>query len=309
MSVIIHASYQIAHTFISYDASFVGMVLPGDELSVSIRHIGMRDGNMVLKIETLNSSDEKVLEGTAEVSQARTAYVFTGQGSQEPGMGMELYNTSPSARAVWDSADSHLRSVYGFSILDIVKSNPKEKVIHFGGMKGQAIRQRYMEMTYDTTDKDGAVKTLPLFADIDIRTPRYTFSHPQGLLFATQFAQIALVVTEKAAFEDMRSKGLVQKGCAFAGHSLGEYSALASIADVLPISSLVDVVFYRGITMQRAVERDEHNRSNYAMCAVNPSRVSGTFSDAALREVVEAISQHTGLLLEIVNFNVEASHI
>jgi fatty acid synthase subunit alpha, fungi type len=62
-------------------------------------------------------------------------------------------------------------------------------------------------MTYDTMDKDGHVKTL---ADIDVRCPKYTFSHPAGLLFATQFAQIALVVTqaEKAAFEDMRVKGL-----------------------------------------------------------------------------------------------------
>ena len=154
-------------------------------------------------------------------------------------------------------------------------------------------------------DKDGNVKTLPLFADIDVRTPKYTFSHPNGLLFATQFAQIALVVTEKAAFEDLRMKGFVQKDCAFAGHSLGEYSALASIADVLPISSLVDVVFYRGIIMQRAVERNSKNQSNYAMYAVNPSRISKTFSDAALREVVESIALHTGTLLEIVNYNVE----
>jgi len=108
-----------------------------------------------------------------------------------------------------------------------------------------------------------------------------TFSHPNGLPFATQIAQIAPVVTEKAVFEDMRMKGFVQKDCAFAGHSLGAYSALASIADVLHISALVDVVFYRGITMQRAVERDSENRSNYAMCAVNPSRISPTFSDAA----------------------------
>lgn len=94
-----------------------------------------------------------------------------------------------------------------------------------------------------SADKDGNVKTLPLFGDIDLRTSRYTFSSPTGLLYATQFAQIALVVTEKAAFEDMRSKGLVQNNCAFAGHSLGEYSALASIADILPIAALVDVVF------------------------------------------------------------------
>jgi fatty acid synthase subunit alpha, fungi type len=58
-------------------------------------------------------------------------------------------------------------------------------------------------MTYDTMDKDGSIETLPLFADIDTRTPKYTFRHPIRLLFATQFAQIALVVTEKAAFEDL----------------------------------------------------------------------------------------------------------
>ncbi|KAJ7077160.1 fatty acid synthase [Mycena belliarum] len=290
---------------LAYNVSFVGMVLPGDELSVKIRHVGMRDGNMVVSIVTSNTRGEKVLEGSAEVCQPATVYVFTGQGSQEAGMGMDLYNSSPAARAVWDSADAHLLAVYGFSIVEIVKDNPKEKTIHFGGIKGQAIRRRYMDMSYDTMDKDGNVKTLPLFADIDVRTPKYTFSHPTGLLFATQFAQIALVVTEKAAFEDMRMKGYVQKDCAFAGHSLGEYSALASIADVLAISALVDVVFYRGITMQRAVERDSENRSNYAMCAVNPSRISKTFTDAALREVVDSIATSTGALLEIVNYNVE----
>jgi len=160
-------------------------------------------------------------------------------------------------------------------------------------------------MTYTTTDKEGNVKTLPLFGDIDLRTSRYTFSSPTGLLYATQFAQIALVVTEKAAFEDMRSKGLVQDTCAFAGHSLGEYSALASIADILPVSALVDVVFYRGITMQRAVERDAQNRSSYAMVAVNPSRISASFGDTALREVVDDIARRGNILIEVVNYNVE----
>lgn len=68
----------------------------------------------------------------------------------------------------------------------------------------------------------------------------------------------------------MRPKGLIQHDSAFAGHSFREYSILASIADVLPISSLVDVIFYCGITMQSTVERDSQNRS---MCAVNPSRM------------------------------------
>ncbi len=288
------------------------MVLPRDELSVKLSHTGMRNGNMVIKVETTNQRGEKIIDRTAEVTQPPTVYVFTGQGSQEPGMGIDLYNSSPAARAVWDAADEHLLAVYGFSIIDIVKHNPKEKTIHFGGIKGQAIHQRYIDMTCDTLDKDGSVKTLPLFTDINIRTQRYTFSHPNGLLFATQFAQIALVVTEKAAFDDMRSKRLIQCNSGFTAHSLGEYSALASIADVLPISSLVDVVFYRGITMQRAVERDSQNRSNYAMCAVNPSRISKTFNEAALREVVEIVGRRTDALLEIVNYNVDVcviSHI
>jgi fatty acid synthase subunit alpha len=64
------------------------MVLPGDELTVNLLHIiGMRDGNIVVNIETRG---EKVIQGSAEVSQSSTVYVFTGQGSQEPGMGMDM---------------------------------------------------------------------------------------------------------------------------------------------------------------------------------------------------------------------------
>ena len=57
--------------------------------------------------------------------------------------------------------------------------------------------------------------------------------------------------------------------------------------------------------MQHAVERDEQGRSNYTMCAVNPSRVGKTSDDAALREIVDTTSNGRDRLLEIVNFNVE----
>lgn len=50
-------------------------------------------------------------------------------------------------------------------------------------------------MMYATMDKDGNVKTLPLFGDINVCTHCCTFSHPAGLLYATQSAQIALVFT------------------------------------------------------------------------------------------------------------------
>ncbi|KAG0203436.1 3-oxoacyl-[acyl-carrier-protein] synthase [Mortierella sp. GBA30] len=289
----------------SYEVKFLSMVLPQDRLSTKLSHIGMINGKKIIKVETFNQTGSKVVEGTAEIDQPTIAYVFTGQGSQEQGMGMALYDSSPVAKDIWQRADRHFLENYGFSILDIVRNNPLKKTIHFGGPKGNAIRQNYMSMRYDQVDQDGSIKSLPLFPGINETTHFYTFQSPNGLLAATQFTQPALTLMEKAAFEDMRSKGLIQGNCAFAGHSLGEYSALAAIGEVLPIESLVDVVFYRGMTMQVAVPRDSVGRSNYGMVAINPSRVSPTFNDSALRYVVDAIARQSNGLLEIVNENVE----
>lgn len=161
-----------------------------------------------------------------------------------------------------------------------------------------------MAMTFETVAADGTTKSEKIFKEVDENTTSYTYRSPTGLLSATQFTQPALTLMEKASFEDMLSKGLVQRDSSFAGHSLGEYSALAALADVMPIESLVSVVFYRGLTMQVAVERDASGRSNYSMCAVNPSRISKTFNEQALQYVVENIAEETKWLLEIVNYNI-----
>jgi fatty acid synthase subunit beta len=289
----------------SYHASLVGMVLPNDAIAVKLEHVGMIAGRKIIKVEVRNKdTDESVLLGEAEVEQPVSAYVFTGQGSQEQGMGMDLYDSSPVAKEVWDRADRHFLENYGLSIIDIVKNNPKELTIYFGGPRGKAIRQNYMSMTFESVNADGTIKSEKIFKEVDENTTSYTYRSPAGLLSATQFTQPALTLMEKASFEDMHAKGLVQRDSSFAGHSLGEYSALAALADVMPIESLVSVVFYRGLTMQVAVERDEQGRSNYSMCAVNPSRISKTFNEQALQYVVENISEVTGWLLEIVNYNV-----
>jgi fatty acid synthase subunit beta len=301
----IFAADNMPRRVVDYDVKFVNMVTPLDRLETKLTHIGMKNGRKIIKVETVNQNNERVLVGTAEVEQPVTSYVFTGQGSQEQGMGMSLYNSSPVAKAIWDYADEHFMENYGFSILDIVKNNPKEKIIYFGGLKGEKIRNNYMSLLYDVIDSDGTISTLPLFPKITEESDSFTFRAPNGLLSATQFTQPALTLLEKAAFEDMRSKGLVQENCAFAGHSLGEYSALAAVGDILPLESLVDVVFYRGMAMQSAVKRDSTGCSNYSMVAVNPARVSKTFSDSALRYVVDSIARANGDVLEIVNFNVE----
>lgn len=300
------AANSVASRVRAFKADFVGMVLPNDTLQTSMEHIGMVNGRKIIKIETRNKeTEEPVLVGEAEIEQPVTTYVFTGQGSQEQGMGMDLYNSSAVAKEVWDRADRHFVDNYGFSILDIVKNNPNELTVHFGGAKGRKIRDNYILMMFETIGEDGEIKSEKIFKSIDHTTTSYTFVSPTGLLSATQFTQPALTLMEKASYEDIKSKGLVPSDIMFAGHSLGEYSALSSLANVMPIESLVDVVFYRGMTMQVAVPRDDLGRSNYSMCAVNPSRISATFNDAALRFVVNEVAAKTGWLLEIVNYNVE----
>lgn len=110
---------------------------------------------------------------------------------------------------------------------------------------------------------------------------------------------------EMAVFADLESKGMIGKGASFAGHSLGEYSALGSVARVMPLESLVSLVFYRGLTMQVAMERDSDGRTAFSMMAMNPSRVGKTFNQDFLSTIVKMISKETGTLLEIVNFNVQ----
>lgn len=289
----------------AFSCDFVGMVLPNTELRTSLEHVGMINGRKIITVRTTNAQGEVVLQGSAEVEQPLTTYVFTGQGSQEQGMGMDLYASSEVARDVWDRADRHFVATYGISILDIVRNNPRTLTVHFGGEKGREIRENYMSMMFETLNEQGELKVEPIFPTISDATDHYTFNSPNGVLSMTQFTQPALTLMEKAAFEDLKSKGFVDvETSAFAGHSLGEYSALAAMAEVMPVESLVDVVFYRGMTMQVAVPRDAMGRSNYGMCAVNPSRIDFKFSENDLKTVVTNVSKETGWLLEIVNYNV-----
>jgi fatty acid synthase subunit beta len=289
----------------SWEVKFVGMVLPNDSLQVTFNHTAMIHGRKLIRVEVHKTdSSELVLTGESEVEQPATAYVFTGQGSQRKGMGMDLRDSSAVAKAVWDKADEYFTETFGFAITHIVKNDPKELTIHFGGPKGKRIRQNFMDLAQEITLPDGTVKSARLLPEITSRSPSFTFRSPLGLLSATQFTQPALTLMEIALFRDMASKGLVQESSMFAGHSLGEYAALAALGgDLLPVEVPAAITFFRGLAMQINVARDVHGRSGYSMCAVNPSKIRG-FTEADLQRAVSHIGQSTGWLLEVVNYNI-----
>lgn len=70
--------------FRRWNTSFEDMVRAGDVLRIEMRHTSMLDGSMVLAVQVYNDeTNGKVLAAEAEVEQARTAYLFCGQGSQK----------------------------------------------------------------------------------------------------------------------------------------------------------------------------------------------------------------------------------
>ncbi|KAK5122532.1 hypothetical protein LTR85_003795 [Meristemomyces frigidus] len=290
--------------FRKWSTSFEDIVRSGDVLKVEIRHRGMYQGHKVLDIEVLNhATNAKVMKATAEIEQAPTAYMFTGQGSQEQKMGLVTYDADPTARAIWDRGDRYLSDLYGFSLLAIVRDNPKKLTVHFRTSKGRKVRQNYLALTKTALVKGQSV-AVPIIDGLTASSESVTFEEPRGLLFSTQFAQPAICLMEAAETSSLKDAGLIQQGAPYAGHSLGEYTALHACADFMTLEGLMGLTFYRGLLMQNQMERDSEGRTDFSMMAVDPSRVRKGFNESSLQTVVKRIASQTGLLLEIVNFNI-----
>jgi fatty acid synthase subunit beta len=323
--------------FRAWSCSFDGIVEQGDVLNIEMQHVAMSHGKMVIAVHAYNSkTSDKVLDATAEVEQDSTAYLFCGQGSQEKEMGLALYKSNSAARLIWDRGDKYFLDIYGesfdtcvilyvnktlgFSLLDIVSRDPTTVTIYFGGKRGRTIRSNYLRMTRKTIC-DGKEKMQPIIPGLTPTSESYTFKEERGLLFSTQFAQPALTLMEIAEFEALKSHEVVQQDFKFAGHSLGEYAALTACTSFMTLENMLHLVFYRGLIMQVAMTRDGDGMTGFSMVALNPSKISRgkylmslswmflmAYTDMKqdfIREIVREIAEQSGLLLEIVNFNVE----
>ncbi len=250
------AHYEIA----GWTYNMYGMVQLDDTVEISVERVGkVRHGGMTLEV-TCRIDGQLVSRGTALVRAPRAAFVYPGQGIQKQGMVLDERAKSAVARDVWERADKLTRSKLGFSILGLVRDNPKE-----------------------------------------LTANGVTYRHPEGLLNLTQFTQVALATVAFAQTARLREAGADIWPAYFAGHSLGEYNALSAFADVIPLETVLELVFHRGSTMHHLIERDAQGRSNYRMGALRPNQFG--VDDAHVKEYVESVAKASGEFLEIVNYN------
>ena len=100
---------------------------------------------------------------------------------------------------------------------------------------------------------------------------------------------------------ELREAGVLDQDAYFAGHSVGEYNALAAFAGVLDAAAVLEVVYHRGLTMHSLVPRDANGRSNYGLAALRPDKCGVKESD--VEEFVADVAKQSGEFLEVVNHN------
>ncbi|MFZ2176499.1 MAG: fatty acid synthase subunit beta domain-containing protein [Rhodococcus sp. (in: high G+C Gram-positive bacteria)] len=129
--------------------------------------------------------------------------------------------------------------------------------------------------------------------------------HPDGVLHLTQFTQVAMATLGVAQVAELRESGAFVEGALLAGHSVGEYNALAAVAGVLPLEAVLEVVFQRGSAMHALVPRDEAGRSDYRMAAIRPSQMG--LADEDVEAFIAEVAEATGEFLQVVNLNLRGS--
>ncbi len=188
---------------------------------------------------------------------------------------------------------------------------PGQGIQHAGmGMAGyqrsKAAREIWDRADKHTRERLGfSILTVVRDNPTEIIAAGMSHRHPDGVLFLTQFTQVAMAVLGAAQMAELREADAFVEGSVLAGHSVGEYNALAAVSGVIPLEAVVEVVFQRGSVMHTLVKRDAEGRSDYRLAAIRPSQIG--LADEDVRAFIEGMSERTGEFIEIANYNLRGS--
>jgi len=246
------------------EVSFTDRVMPGDEIEFQARHVAMLGGDLVVEVEArVRDGADGVLALKGRVRLAGPRTAYVFPGQGVQATGMGM--------------EGYARSAAARKIWDEADAFCRDSL---GFSLLTVVRENPVEM----------------------RVGLEIHRHDQGVLFLTQFTQVAMAVLAIAQVAELRESGCFQDDALFCGHSVGEYSAIGAVTDALPLPALVECVYQRGLAMQGFVPRDAHGRSPYRMAVVRPNIVG--MSERDLGALVSRIARETGLLCEVVNLNI-----
>jgi [acyl-carrier-protein] S-malonyltransferase len=211
----------------------------------------------------------------------RVAYVFPGQGSQSTGMGLDLYNSYPSAKEVFDEADASL----GFSLSRLCFEGPEEELT-----KTHNVQPAILVVSI------ACLKALEKAAIVNFPPPTFVAGHSLGEYTALVAAGVlgladaVLLVRERGRL--MYEAGLKNPGSMLAVIGLDEETvkdiSFHSRTEISNINCPGQIVI-SGAT-QALAEANKLAKARGARALI-PLRVSGAFHSALMEPVIAEFSK------------------
>jgi [acyl-carrier-protein] S-malonyltransferase len=211
----------------------------------------------------------------------KVAYVFPGQGSQSTGMGLDLYNSYPSAKEVFAEADASL----GFSLSRLCFEGPEEEL-----KKTHNVQPAILVVSI------ACLKALEEAAIANFPFPTFVAGHSLGEYTALVAAGVlgltdaVLLVRERGRL--MYEAGLRNPGSMLAIIGLDEETvkdiSFHSGAEISNINCHGQIVVSG--TAQALAEADKLARTRGARALI-PLKVSGAFHSALIEPVLAEFSR------------------